>query len=126
MGLLYNLRLTDNVIKRRAPPGLMFRIDGVSFSNKTALAGAFVYLVDRWFPQNISDSVGVDVANILAAMDITLAGQNHMVNNINEKAKYITLAKTDAASCNTVVAIYGEFVKASRVELIVEFLRRFS
>ena len=126
MALLFTIRLTDNIIKKRAPQGHMFRIDSVSFSNKVALPGAFIYLLDRWFPSNITDVVGVDVNNVLASMDITLAGQNHLVDNINETAKYLTFGKTDAGTCNTNVSVYGAFVKASKLQLIVEWLRRFS
>lgn len=126
MTLLYTVNLTDNIVRLRAPPGFSHRIDAVNFSNKTALAAAFMYIIDRWFPVSIVDTVGVNVSNVIASMDLTIAGQNHFVDSINQKSKYLTVAKTDAGTSNCVVSIYGDFVKATRTELIVEWLRRFS
>lgn len=121
--LLFTLRLTDDVIRRKAPPNMMYQVDAVSFSNKTAIAAAFGYVVDRWFPSNIGDTVGTDVNNILAAMDLTGTG-NFMVNNIDHKTKFISVAKTDAATSNLSVSIYGKIIPASRIQLIIEWFRK--
>lgn len=122
--LLFTLNLTDLVIRRKAPPNQMYNITGLSFANKTALASAFVYVVDRWFPSNITDNVGVGVNNVLGAMDLTTPGQNFSISGIDHKTKFVSIAKTDAGACNVVVSVYGEIIPASKIQLIIEWFRK--
>ena len=120
--LLFTTIFTGKIIKFRAPRNTIWRVDSINFSNQLVVANEEIYVVDREFPTSTL-IVSRTVDHILGLMP-TDAIANHQILDIDHKTKYLTIASDVGTTKDAQISIYGEIVRASRKELLIEWFRK--
>ena len=122
--LLYEQRLVDGQIRRRAPPNTMYRVDSIAFSNKTGVAATLMVL-DRWMPTDATqDVVDIDTGDVIAHCQLDIVGENYQISNLDHVTKFITITKDIVGSVSCLVSIYGDIIPATRIQLIMQWFRK--
>ena len=124
MSLLIFERLTDEFLYHKAPRNTMYHIHSIVFSMPIAInIFALIFARELKSPtgsrldttSSTSDLIAVHTHNVVGSFEIS---------GINETCKSITIGKNDAQSSDVRVSIYGDIVKASRKDLIIEWFRK--
>lgn len=123
--MLLNTVLIDTVSqikKMKAPRNMMWKVDSINFSNITSVTGE-VLVYDREIGQAITQVQGTE-SNVIASINSTTV-QEHQITGIDHTTKYLTIATSSGSgSPNTKVMIYGEIIKATIKELLIEWFRK--
>lgn len=118
--LLISALLQDNALVFKAPKNHMYFVENVSFVNSQA-DDFFIFVFDEM----LEDVVDITSRRSpIAVFEAAISGTNFHVTGINHKTKYLTVNKSNANSVNIFVLIYGELIKASRSELLMEWFRK--
>lgn len=120
--LIYAKEFIDNKIQTRAPKGMIYKVENITVTIKTALADNYIFIFSRELPQGTTDST-TSRSNLLGVVSTALTA-TFEITGVNEKAKVISVAKEQAGSCAAFIMVYGEIVKATRRELILEWIRK--
>ena len=121
--LLVNAIFTDNPEQFKAPTGMMYKVESVHIINLTAEAGTLLYLQDfNIHPNNVTDNAGSQ--NNWLAIHECDSIHSSFTQDINEKTKFLIVQKNSATTINARITVYGKLVKASRLELLVEWFRK--
>lgn len=119
---LITKQLLDASLISKAPTGLMYKINAVHVAITTALAANYLIIADRHLDTpDVSDTLRV--GDIVATFATDLQG-NFFISDLDVITKWITIGKTNAASMDARVSIYGEFVKGTKTQLIMEWFRK--
>lgn len=117
---LFSANLLDNLIRRRAPKGMLYQIEAIHLAITVVLASNYIRVKSDWV-RDISDQVSRNFR--IADFDTTIAG-NYYLNNLEERTKFITVGKSNAGSLDAEITFYGKLVKGTKVELIMEWFRK--
>jgi len=119
--LLISEEFVDNAVRFKAPSGMMYHITGISYSNRSSTS-QFVMVFDQLLEDEVVDATSrLSPISAFACGD---AGANLMVNNLDHKTKFITIAKTTSTGTGVFVCIYGDLVKATQLQLLMEWFRK--
>lgn len=119
---IFSVRYTGalEIIRKRAPKNHMYRVGSIVFTNQIAIASN-LYLITRKVPfdktslSHLDDIVGAFETSNLVNFEIT---------DIDEITKYITIGQTASVAVAVVITVYGDIIKATKIELIIEWFRR--
>lgn len=121
MTVLISANLTDLILKFKAPRGMMYFVEGINFATVQADG---IYITVHPFAIDATFNIDVSTRQAIASFSASIAGTNHFIGGINEKSKFLSIAKASVQTVDVSIEIYGELVKASRTELIMEWFRR--
>ena len=118
--LLISTVFNDIVLNYKAHKGMLYFIEGILFSNDSGVGGQI-----RIYDEIIEDAPDVTTrAGFMACFSPSTDGSNLFVGNINHKTKYISILKNVVATVNVDIVIYGELIKASKTDLLIEWFRK--
>ena len=120
--LLFTTIFDGNLKSFKAPRNTMWRVDSINFSNQLVVANEEIFVVDRQFP-TATLTVSRTVDHILGVMP-TDAIANHQILDIDHKTKYLTIVSEAGTTKDAQISIYGEIIRASRKELLIEWFRK--
>lgn len=120
MELLRSFNLTDDAVRARAPAGLIYNVKMIHVAIVTVLADNYLIIANRWL-EDIADTIRR--TDRVATFSTAIAG-NYFLDGLEEFTKYLTIGKTNATSLDAVVNIYGELVKGSKIQLVMEWFRK--
>lgn len=124
MSVLFAGAFTDFTIVLKAPRNTMYKITGIQYMLQTAVQNkTAIYDREIKSPTGAPIESTNTVDGIIANFTNNFVGQS-FVDNINETVKHITIAKDSNSNVDSRVIIYGDIVKASRKDLIVEWFRK--
>jgi len=120
--LLISQRIIQEIPKRfKAPRHLMYLIDSVIFVITSANANRIV----------ISDRLVDDQATTVNELDgfvmfnpVNTNVNNVQYTNLNVKTKFLTIGMHTTIGATVFVYIFGEYFKASRTDLLIEWFRK--
>ena len=124
-------RGTDEVIVRRARAGYLYFVEGIQLTFQTAVDNN-VYILDRWMKHSSSPVIGATTTNltpsIIASFNnevTTDQNKTHYVGpGINHLTKYLSVAYETSQAVTFAAVVYGKFVKATKSDLIWEFITK--
>lgn len=97
----------------------MWHITGILVTNLSSSAGLLVIL-DREVDPAITE---LPASGAIFLHDAFIDGSSQFVDNMDHKTKYITMGRNDTSNIGMGVIIFGDIIKASRRELIIEWFR---
>lgn len=118
--LLIGVVFNDQALNFKAPKNMMYKISGINFSNDSPVGGQI-----RIFDEQTEDNVDfTSKTGFIASFGISVDGNSHFIDNIDHTTKFISILKNVAATVNVDIQIYGDLVKASKTDLIIEWFRK--
>lgn len=124
MPVLISTTFVDQFQRFKAPRHMMYKISSIHFSVAIALAANQILVFSRELtPTGIPDDFTTSRDSVIAVKSTEAIG-DFQVMDINEKAKIITVGKDNSGVTNAIVTIYGELIRATKVELIIEWFRK--
>lgn len=119
--LLHHVTFLDFVLSFKAPRNHMYLVESIHMMLHGDQANNAIRLYSRQLATNVDFFTGI--SEVFASFSSETVG-NFQISGINEKMKHISIAKTTAMGVVAEISIYGELIKASRTELIVEWFRK--
>lgn len=102
----------------------MYKIWDIHFSIDAG-GSSLVFVIPYLIPESITGAFDPDRKEILAVMPTDIAGQQADFNfTEGEETKYVTIGRANNTNQTTWIVIHFTLVKASKVDLIIEWFRR--
>jgi hypothetical protein len=117
------LSATPRARRWTAPSGYMYEIYGFHFINQTAVSNT-VFVFDRYIEEEHSQYVDTEGGQIIAFRCDTDGIMSSPMFPEPLKAKHISIGYSVASQITAHIYIFVKLVKASKVELIYEFISR--
>ena len=108
----------------KAPRNMLYLLTGYTLTNFGS-AGTRFFLIDQSLePETDTVNLGND-KQYLINWDLAIDGHSLSFNGMDHKAKYITMGgQSQAVNINVSVQIWGDVVKATKLELLWEWFRK--
>ena len=118
--LLISEQFVDSALRFKAPKGMMYDIQTISYTDGSAVS-LFVLIFDELLGDEVSDLS--TRLSPLSAFRTNTSPAHTVIPGIDHKTKYITITKDAANSVFVFVQIYGNLIKASKLQLLWEYFR---
>lgn len=126
--LIAHARLTDNIIAKRAPKGMMFFIESIYCMNSDSSGSGHIYAVHgREMDTDLDNETSQEqdvIAMFPAHATTSLQDLSQQIVGINEKSKWLSFTKNTANQHLVIFLVYGKLIPASRRQLLIEWFRK--
>lgn len=119
--LLISHQFVDNIVRFKAPQHKMYHVSSIAASNLSAVVD-HVHI----FSESLEAEDDLDATLRISpfATFTSSAIGNFQIQGIDDIMKYISIGKSNAASVNMWINIYGELKKATKKQLIMEWFMK--
>ena len=121
--LLISKNFTGTNQQHKAPRNMMWIVESISISSETSV-NAHLMFVDREARPSVITSLANTIQRIIGSFSLTIAGVDKEITGINQKTKYVSVGLNVAGSPDVKYQVFGELIRASRKELLIEWFTK--